>query len=298
MAVVRRIFVHRSCGDLSRRGDRLSVFLTTIVGSFLEFAPRPGPARYVGLEHYRRLVGDGIFWLSMWNTLLYTIGSVIFHALVGGFLALLLERTVRPVPCAECRPRTLILPWLFSLAASALIWALLYQPAGPINYLLQAIGIIVSPIDFLGDPDSSLWSLVAVNVWKYFPFYMVIILGNLQSIPSELYEAARMDGAGRVQRFWFVILPMLRRSLIAITTIDFITTFGVFDIVKLMTNGGPFRDQTAAYHICTASETGNFGYGSAISVACSRSSHRSRRSTWKLALGKNDAAGTNVRRRS
>ena len=270
--------------------------LTTIVGSFLEFAPRQGPARYVGLEHYRRLVGDGIFWLSMWNTLLYTIGSVIFHALVGGFLALLLNEPFAPSRVRNVARGLFILPWLFSLAASALIWALLYQPAGPINYLLQAIGIIVSPIDFLGDPDFALWSLVAVNVWKYFPFYMVIILGNLQSIPFELYEAARMDGAGRVQRFWFVTLPMLRRSLIAITTIDFITTFGVFDIVKLMTNGGPFRrTQTAAYYIWQVGlRDVNFGYGSAISVVMLAVVASVSAVYLKLALGKNDAAGTNL----
>ena len=204
----------------------------------------------------------------MENTLVYTIGSVIFHALVGGFLALLLNERFAPVRVRNIARGLLILPWLFSLAASALIWALLYQPAGPLNHILQVVGIAAKPIDFLGDPHVAIWSLVIVNVWKYYPFYMVIILGSLQSIPSELYEAARVDGAGRLQRFRYVTLPMLRRSLIAITTIDFITTFGVFDIVKLMTNGGPFRStQTAAYYIWQVGlRDVNFGYGSAISV--------------------------------
>ena len=112
MAVVRRIFVHRPCGDLSRRGDRLSA-PHYLVGSFLEFAPRQGPARYVGLEHYRRLVGDGIFWLSMWNTLLYTIGSVIFHALVGGFLALLLNEPFAPSRVRNVARGLFILPGSF-----------------------------------------------------------------------------------------------------------------------------------------------------------------------------------------
>ena len=120
----------------------------------------------------------------------------------------------------------------------------------------------------MGDPNIALWSLVAVNVWKYFPFYMIMILGGLQSIPPELYDAAHVDGAGRLQRFRFITMPLLRPVLISLITIDFITTFGVFDIVKLMTNGGPFRaTQTAAFYVWQKGlRDVNFGYGSAMSV--------------------------------
>lgn len=242
--------------------------LSTVVDSVFDFRPHHGTGTFVGLAHYRRLIGDGVFWLSMRNTLVYTLGSVFFHMLVGGFMALLLNESFAPARVRNLARGLMILPWIFSLAASALIWALLYQPGGPINYVLQVMGVVATPIDFLGDPNLALWSLVVVNVWKYYPFYMVIILGNLQSIPADLYDAARVDGATRFQRFLFITIPTLRRSLIALTTIDFITTFGVFDIVKLMTNGGPFRTtQTAAYYIWQVGlRDVNFGYGSAMSV--------------------------------
>jgi multiple sugar transport system permease protein len=111
--------------------------------------------------------------------------------------------------------------------------------------------------------------LVLVNVWKTFPFYMVLLLGGLQAIPSELYEAGVVDGANRLQRFRHITMPLLRPVILAISTIDIITTAGHFDLVKLMTRGGPVRTtETIAYYIWqTGFRDVNFGYGAAISVA-------------------------------
>jgi len=211
---------------------------------------------------------DPIFWRSLKNTIVFTIASTILHALVGGFFALILNEKWVSKRIRNVARGLLILPWLFSMAASALMWALLYHPLGPPNYLLQASGLVSRPINFLGDRDLAIWSLVAVNVWKYFPFYMVMILGGLQSIPLDLYDAARVDGASRFQRFRFVTLPLLRDVLVATSAIDLITTFGVFDVVMLLTQGGPFRStQTLAFYTWRVGFTDiNIGYGSAISV--------------------------------
>ena len=242
--------------------------LTTVKLSFEEVVRRTRTTEFVGLQNYAELLEDEIFWESMKNTVIYTVGSTVLHLLVGGFFALLLNEKWAMTPVRNFARGLLILPWLFSMAASGLMWALLYSPFGPLNYLLTSSGLFQEPVDFLGDRNIVLWSLVFINVWKSFPFYMVMILGGLQSIPIDLYDAAHVDGASRLQRFRFVTLPMLRSVLVAITAIDFITTFSVFDIVKLITNGGPFRvtTTTAFYVWQTGFRDVNFGYGSAISV--------------------------------
>ena len=111
-------------------------------------------------------------------------------------------------------------------------------------------------------------SVVAVNTWKAYPFYMIIILGGLQAIPPELYEAAKVDGANAGRRFWHVTLPQLRPILIAISTIDIITTVGHVDLIRMLTRGGPLRStETVAYYIYkTALLDGNLGYGAAVST--------------------------------
>ncbi len=241
---------------------------TTVRMSVFERNYREKTTTFVGFDHYEKALEDKVFWDSLQNTVTYTAGSVVFHVLIGGFFALLLNESWGSGTFRNLMRGLLILPWLFSMAASALIWSLLYQAISPLNYLITQSGLSSEPIAFVGDPNIALWSLVAVNVWKYFPFYMIMILGGLQSIPPELYDAAHVDGAGRLQRFRFITMPLLRPVLISLITIDFITTFGVFDIVKLMTNGGPFRaTQTAAFYVWQKGlRDVNFGYGSAMSV--------------------------------
>jgi multiple sugar transport system permease protein len=162
----------------------------------------------------------------------------------------------------------MILPWVFSTAAAGLMWSLLYHPFGLLNYL--AVGVLgrSQPIEFLGDPGLALASVIAVNVWKSYPFYMVAILGELQAIPVDLFDAAKVDGAGGLQRFWYVTLPQLRGILIAVSTLDVITTFGHVDLINILTRGGPGRaTETVAFHVYrTALLDGNLAKGSAIST--------------------------------
>jgi multiple sugar transport system permease protein len=163
---------------------------STVRMSVVERNYREKTTTFVGLDNYNRALHDPVFWDSLGNTVTYTIGSVVFHVLIGGFFALLLNENWGAPTLRNMVRGLLILPWLFSMAASALIWSLLYQAVSPINHLLTVSGLSSKPVAFLGDPDIAIWSLVAVNVWKYFPFYMIMILGGLQSIPPELYDAA------------------------------------------------------------------------------------------------------------
>ncbi len=241
----------------------------TIATSFTQMNFRERVTEFVALENYGRLLGDRLFWLSLKNTMVFAIGSTIGHVVLGTLFAVLLSARWAPPRIRNIVRGLLILPWLFSLAAAALIWGLLYDPFGPLNYLLMVTGIAPDSFDFLGEPSNAMVSLIVINVWKFYPFYMVMILGGLQSIPEELYEAGRLDGANPLRLFWHITLPMLRPVLVAATTIDMITTFATFDLVKIMTNGGPQRaTQTLSLYIY---ETGfrdvNLGYGAAMAMA-------------------------------
>lgn len=241
----------------------------TLWTSFTRYDFKARQDEFAGLENYGKLLKDPLFWLSLRNTFVFALGSTLGHVVLGTLFAVLLMARWGSERLRNIVRGLLILPWLFSLAAAALIWGLLYDPYGPLNYLLTVSGIAPDSFDFLGEPSHAMASLILINVWKFYPFYMVMILGGLQSIPEELYEAARLDGATPFQQFRFVTLPMLRPVLIAATTIDMITTFATFDIVKIMTNGGPQRStQTLSLYIY---ETGfrdvNLGYGAAMAIA-------------------------------
>lgn len=242
--------------------------LTTFKLSFEEINFRSKTAVFVGAQNYFKLAVDPLFWSSFGNSFLFALGSTIGHGMVGIACALLLNGEWRSLVVRNFVRGLLILPWLFSLAAAALIWGLLYQYAGPINYLLTVTGLFSRPIDFFGDPNLALWSLIFINVWKAFPFYLVMILSGLQSIPQDLYEAARIDGATSGQCFWHVSLPLLRPVLVATTTLDMITTMTTFDLVKIMTNGGPMGStQTLSFYIWQVGfRDVNLGYGAAMSV--------------------------------
>jgi multiple sugar transport system permease protein len=227
-----------------------------------------GQIQFVGLGHYVALLQDEWFWNSLFNVAVFTGASVILHIFIGLGLALLLNETWFNTTVRNFMRGLLILPWVFSTAASGLMWTLLYHPFGLLNYLWVGVLGQDAPIEFLAKSGLAMASVVAVNTWKSYPFYMIIILGGLQGIPAELYEAAKVDGANAWKRFWHITLPQLRPILIAISTIDIITTFGHVDLIRMLTKGGPLRTtETVAYYIYkTALLDGNLGYGAAIST--------------------------------
>ena len=229
---------------------------------------RDQTSTFVGLGNFVELMDDKLFWTSAKNTISFTFASIVGHLILGGVFALALNQKWFSDKIRNIVRGLLILPWLFSLAAAALIWALLLNTMGPLNYIFQELAWIDGPLDFLGERDSAMWALVLINVWKAYPFYMIMILGGLQSIPIDVYDAAKVDGASRSQSFLYVTLPLIRDVLVAATTIDFITTFAVFDIVRILTGGGPARKTiTLGYYTWSVGfRDVDFGYGAAISV--------------------------------
>jgi len=236
--------------------------------SFFEVTPRV--QRWVGLENYRVLAGNLAFWGALQNTVWFTIGSVALHLGIGMALALLLHSRI------DARVRNvfrglLIVPWLFAPTVAGMIWVLIFNPFGVLNGFLTTLGLLhdTATINWLGDPRTSLLAVTSVNVWRAFPFAMVMLLAGLQAIPDELYEAAAIDGSNAVQQFRFVTLPSLRGVILTMALLDFIWTFRAFDLVYVMTGGGPVdSSQVLATSIYfDAFQKFQFGYASAEAIA-------------------------------
>ncbi len=225
---------------------------------------------FVGLLNYAALLKDPIFWKALLQTFIFTFFSVLFHFLIGMTLALLLHQQIESQIRSLFRG-LLIIPWLIAPTVAAMIWTLIYNPFGMLNGLLSGIGLLAvgaNNVNWLGNPSLALFSVTAVNVWRGFPFTMVMLLAALQSIPDELYEAARIDGAGSVKSFFHITIPGLRGTILTVGLLDTIWTFRHFDIVFAMTGGGPMNSsEVLTTHIYNqAFRSLKWGYSSSEAV--------------------------------
>ncbi len=249
----------------------LLVFLTYPLGLgvWLGFTDtrigRPGV--FIGLENYEYLWADSIFWLSVFNTLLYTVSASILKFALGLWLALLLNENL---PIKSFFRAIVLLPWVVPTVLSAIaFWWIFDSQFSIISWALMELGWIDHRINFLGDPVNARASVIAANVWRGIPFVAITLLAGLQTIPQSLYEAATLDGASRWQLFRFVTLPLLT-PIIAITmTFSVLFTFTDFQLIYVLTRGGPVN---ATHLMATLSfqrgiSGGQLGEGAAIAVA-------------------------------
>jgi len=195
------------------------------------------PPRFVGLKNYVELTGDPVFRKVIWNSAVFTVGSVTVKLMIGLLMALSLHqalfarRLVRGI---------LLLPWVVPTVITALAWHWMFDALrGFINVSLETLGLIGEPIAWLGQPSTAMMAVVVVNIWRGFPFFGVSLLAGLQAIPADLYEAAAVDGASATQRFRHVTLPGLRPVILVTALISTIFTLNDFNIVYVMTRGGP-----------------------------------------------------------
>ncbi|MEZ5863875.1 MAG: sugar ABC transporter permease [Geminicoccaceae bacterium] len=194
---------------------------------------------FIGLGNYEKILAEPAFWDSLAISFAFTGIAVALHVALGLALALLLNE-VRFLKTAI--RIAFLTPWMVAPAIGAIIWMWLLEPQfGVVNYVLRSAGLISEYKIWLGEPALAFGSIVAVDVWRGVPFIMLLMLAGLQGIPREQYEAAEIDGATRPQRFRYVTLPNLRYLLIVASTLDFINTIRHFDIIKVMTQGGPAR---------------------------------------------------------
>lgn len=221
---------------------------------------------FVGLENYNRLLGDGRFWQTLLNTSVFTVISVAFELILGLAIALLLNQPFRGRGLA----RTIaLLPWALPTAVIALGWTWIFNDQyGVWNDILLRLGLIQTGINWLGDPGLAMAAAIAADVWKTTPFISILLLAGLQSIPADLYEAHKLDGATPWQSLRFITLPLLLPQILIALLFRFAEAFGVFDLIQVMTGGGPAgaTEMVSLYIYATVMRYLDFGYGSALIV--------------------------------
>lgn len=192
---------------------------------------------WVGLANYQRLLAKGEFWISLRNTLVWTVGTLSLQIVMGVAMALVLNQNLLFRPLA----RSLVLfPYFVSTVVAVLVWRWVFNDLyGILNHTLMRLGILDMPLDWLGSMPNAMLSIILVGAWKYFPFVVIAVLARLQSIPDALYEAAKIDGAGPIARFLDITLPQLRDVLVVIVMLRAIWDFKEFDLIFLLTGGGP-----------------------------------------------------------
>lgn len=226
-----------------------------------------GSFRFVGMANYQKMIADHLFWLSLRVTLVFAVMLVPMLYVVGLGLALLVQRTSRVNTVLRAM---FFAPQMVSLVVVALVWQLMVvDKIGIVPRTLAGFG--VSGLSFLGSPSFALFTVTVAAVWFLMGFYMLIFLGGLQDIPKEYYEAARIDGAGRAQSFWYITLPLLRPTTFFVLIVSMVAAVSgaqAFDLVYVMTKGGPANSTSLliSYIYQQAFQYSSFGYASALAT--------------------------------
>ena len=227
---------------------------------------------FIGLENYLvrddgewyGLLADPEWWSALGNTLVFTGVTVFFETVFGVLIALILNASFRFRGLVRA---AVLVPWAIPTVVSAKIWAwMLHDQFGMVNDLLLRIGLIAAPIAWLADPNLSLWSVAAVDIWKTTPFVALLILAGLQMVPQDCYEAARVDGVHPVRVFFQVTLPLIRPALIVAVIFRLLDAMRVFDVVYVMTGNA---NATQTLSVMARQQLVDFqdvGYGSAVST--------------------------------
>jgi multiple sugar transport system permease protein len=225
------------------------------------------PGAFIGVQNYRDILGNEVFRQTVWNSFVFTTIAVVLKAVLGVWLAMLLARNFRFKRAVR---GVVLLPWVIPTALSTLAWGWMFDSLySVVNWTAIRIGLIDPPgPNWLGLAGYAMTAVIAVNVWRGLPFFAIIVLAGLVSIPREYYEAAEVDGASSWGRWVHVTLPLLKPVLAVVILFSTIFTFSDFNIVQVLTRGGPVNTThlfaTLAYQV--GLNGGNLGQGAAISL--------------------------------
>lgn len=224
------------------------------------------PGEYVGLKQFERVIQDQAFWDSLKLSVVWVLGNALLQTLVAFFFALTINQRLRGGAVIQI---LILLPWTIPTVAVAVVGTWIFNSSyGVVNYILREIGLISIPINAFGNPDIAMRSLIGLHSWHWFPFFFVVILGALKTVPHELYEAAAIDGANAIQRFQKITFPLIGRILGIVGLVGTLWSFNVFDTIYLITKGGPANSTYTApiYVYETAFREFQMGKSSAASV--------------------------------
>jgi multiple sugar transport system permease protein len=192
-----------------------------------------------GFENYAEVLTSPEFRTAIRNTAFFTGVSVVAHLVIGLSFAMLLNTELLGRKTKALFRAIYILPWLFTVAIIAVVWRLLLNPNGIINYLLDSAGLSSGEVEWLSDPDKALYAVTFINIWAGYPFFMMSLLAGLQGIPGVLYEAAMVDGANGRHKFVHIPLPQLKPIIVAMAVLDILWTTQQFALIWMTTGGGP-----------------------------------------------------------
>jgi multiple sugar transport system permease protein len=224
-----------------------------------------GGAQWSGLANFTQMLHDASFWTALRNTVYYTVFHIPLTLAAALALALLLNRKLKAVAFFRT---VAFFPYITSIVAVAQVWNLLFSPGyGPINEFLRAVGV-AHPPGWTTSADWSMPAVIVVGTWRDMGYYMLLFLAGLQTIPNQLFEAATVDGANAWQRFRAVTLPGLRPTTFLVTVLLTIDSFKIFDLILVMTNGGPGQSTLvlSQYIYQKGFVENQFGYASAVSM--------------------------------
>jgi len=224
------------------------------------------PGEFVGIRNFVKSWNDSIFRTAFYNTSFYTFWATIFKLALGMWLALLLNRHFRGKRIVRA---AMLLPFIVPTVLSTFAWRWMFDPTfSVLNWLLYHWGFITTKLPFLSDGTYGMWCAIVVNTWRGMPFFAITLLAGLQTISTDLQEAASLDGANGWQRFWHVTWPLLKPVTLVVVVFSIIQTFSDFQLIYVLTGGGPANEThllaTYAYQIGVA--TGLLGEGAAISL--------------------------------
>jgi raffinose/stachyose/melibiose transport system permease protein len=241
-------------------------FVTSIYYSLTSWNGYDAVKKFVGLANYEQLFHDPLLWLSLSHNLVWIVIGTFAPIVIGLPLAVMLTNIKRGRLLFQT---AYFLPYVLSGVMIGVIWGWIYNPIfGVLNYALRGVGLGGLATGWLGDPNVALYAVLVAAIWGYFGFCVVIFMAGLQNINLELIEAAKIDGANSVQQFFYVIVPQLRNVLNVIIVYNLIGGFNVFDIIRVMTAGGPANNTEviATYNYSVSFEQNNIGYGTTLSM--------------------------------
>ncbi len=227
---------------------------------------RPYLDGFIGLKNFQKIFTDPVVVETFLNSLKWVGSEVSLQLLFGLVLALLLKRSFKGKGLFRS---LLFLPWTMAGVLVSMLWSLMYyQSIGVLNDLLMRLHLIAHPIAWTANMGTAFWSVIVAELWRGIPFFTIMLLASLQSIPEEYYEACRVDGGGPVTSFLHITLPHLKNTIVLTTLLRAVWEFNSVDLILNLTNGGPIYETSTlmVYIANTAIQQGDFGYGSALSV--------------------------------
>lgn len=224
-----------------------------------------GTSEFVGLANYIELFSDSTFLLVLRNTIVYTVSCLIFQFTIGFLLAIFFSRKFK---FAAPVRGIMLIPWMMPMAVTAMLGKNIFSLGGLINDILMKTGMVHAPVEWLTSTSMALVSVIIVNCWVGIPFNMLLLTSGLCNIPQDIYESSAIDGANVLQRFFMITLPLMKNAMLAVLMLGFIYTFKAFDLMYIMTAGGPLSstEVLGTYAYLLSFDQYQFSKGAAVAV--------------------------------